>query len=125
MKNSHLLTLTIYSPERKILEESRLESVIVPLADGGTIGIRPGHAPLIAETVQGPVRFQKMDVQDSLELYPGVLDIRDNAVTILTAGATAEENDPTEQYPSLSFDRLMRTLLDSLSDDDNHAAGSD
>ena len=51
------LTLKILTPDGQVLEADHLIEVVVPLADGGTIGIRPQHAPLIAETVTGTVQL--------------------------------------------------------------------
>jgi F0F1-type ATP synthase epsilon subunit len=87
------LTLRILSPDGQVLESSRLQEVIVPLADGGPIGIRPKHAPLIAETVAGKVKILKPGEIVEVELFSGLLTVRDNIITILTTGELEEPND--------------------------------
>lgn len=114
MKTNSALTLRILSPEGMIFERSDLQSVSVPLIDGGTIGIRPAHAPLIAETVQGEVGFQTHGSRESVQLYAGVLDIYDNIVTILTAGEVSEDIVETGSTPQLEYDRLMKTLINHI-----------
>ena len=57
MTSRKSLTLRILSPEGTILKVDEAASINVPLVDGGGIGIRPGHAALIAETVEGPVHY--------------------------------------------------------------------
>jgi F0F1-type ATP synthase epsilon subunit len=103
------LTLRILAPDGQVLEAERLKEVVVPLADGGTIGIRPQHAPLIAETVTGTVRIVREGETGEVQLIGGLLSIRDNIVTILTAGDT-EEQDSGEDTPSDPYEALAQAL---------------
>jgi F0F1-type ATP synthase epsilon subunit len=108
------LTLEILTPEGLLLEADQLTEVIVPLADGGTIGIRPKHAPLIAETVDGPVRYLKIGSDEEIALLAGVLQIRKDTVSIMTAGSLEEESPPVSQDQTLTYNRLVQTLVASL-----------
>jgi len=114
MSTGSLLSLNVLTPEGSILDKEALYSVNVPLADGCPIGIKPGHAPLIAETIQGPVRFRSLDGENQIELHAGVLDIRDNQVIILTPGkVSATPLEITEESEN-DYDRLMTSLIEKL-----------
>jgi F0F1-type ATP synthase epsilon subunit len=111
LSSEPIISLRVSTPEGAILEVDQLTSVNVPLIDGGTIGIKPGHAPLIAETIRGFVRFETESGPKSIELHPGVLDIRDNLVLILTAGEISQTPEKLMQTAGIEFDRLMNTLV--------------
>lgn len=108
------LELQVLTPEGIILKADQLSAVDVPLVDGGMIGIRPLHAPLIAETVQGEVIYQSHGERKSIELHAGVLDIQEDVITILTAGEVAETPQKVAEKPEKEYDRLMQTLIDHL-----------
>jgi F0F1-type ATP synthase epsilon subunit len=103
------LTLQVLSPDGPLLEADRLLEVLVPLADGGPIGIRPKHASLIAETVSGPVRYQTNREIFEVELLAGILSIRDNVVTILSAGEM-EEVETAPESTSDPYNDLTQAL---------------
>jgi len=108
------LHLKILTPEGIILETDALTGVNVPLADGLPIGIRPGHAPLIAETVEGSVRYRTPNSEAAIELHAGVLEIRENDIIILTAGKVSTTPPEVSKQPEKAYDRLMQTLIDKL-----------
>jgi F0F1-type ATP synthase epsilon subunit len=109
-----LLNLKILSPDGINFEKRDLQEVVVPLADGGSIGIKPGHASLIAETVRGAIRYRTELEQDSIEVLPGVLDIRDNTVIILSAGKVSQQTSVVSEAESRNFERLMQTLISKI-----------
>jgi F0F1-type ATP synthase epsilon subunit len=109
-----LLTLRVLTPEGVILEVDALEAVRVPISLGGTIGLRPGHAPLIAETSKGTVQYRSKTETGGIALHPGILDIRDNHVIILTAGEVLQTPDAIIKPAETDFDRLMQTLVREL-----------
>jgi len=114
MNTDSFLTLKILTPEGLILKADQLKSINIPLVDGGTIGIRPMHAPLIAETSQGKL-FYRTEVDSSeIELHAGVLDIYQNMITILTAGKVAETEPEALEKTETEYNRLMQTLIDYL-----------
>jgi F0F1-type ATP synthase epsilon subunit len=114
MTSKPSLTLKVLTPEGVILKADHLSAVNVPLVDGGTIGIRPSHAPLIAETVKGEVVYLNKENLNSIELHAGVLDIYKDVITILTAGKVAESMPEIAKEPEMEFDRLMQTLINHL-----------
>lgn len=114
MNNKPRLTLRIITPEGIIIEKSDLISINIDLADGNPIGIRPGHAPLIAETKEGTVTLHNTQEDTEIKLHSGVMDIRDNSVTILTAGLIDKTTTGPESSSGVEFNRLMKSLVDQL-----------
>jgi F0F1-type ATP synthase epsilon subunit len=114
MSKETLLSLEILTPEGTILKADSLFSINVPLADGSPIGIRPGHAPLIAETLQGSVRFRTAESESQIELHAGVLDIRDNRVIILTPGKVSGTPREIADGSETEYDRLMGSLIEKI-----------
>ena len=109
------LTLLILTPEGTIVQAEGLTAVNVPLADRGSIGIRPGHARLVAETVPGIVHYRTSEVRFQVDLLPGVLEVRDNLVKILTAGTrNGEPSQSPVAAAEKEYERLMQSLIDQL-----------
>jgi F0F1-type ATP synthase epsilon subunit len=108
------LSLKILSPEGVILNAHELSGVNVPLVDGGSIGIKPGHAPLIAETIDGMVQYLIGIEERTIEVHAGVLDIKNNVVTILTAGKVTETPPEINRKTETGYDRLIQTLVENL-----------
>lgn len=114
MNSKGTLTLKVLSPEGIIFEEEKLNAVNIPLADGCPIGIRPGHAPLIAETEQGKIRFRSAGSDNEINLHAGVLDIRDNLIILLTAGEVEKTPESIAEPIPTEYDRLMQTLIQQI-----------
>lgn len=112
------LSLRILSPEGTILDIDEALSVNVPLVDGGSIGIRPGHTALIAETIQGHVRYVTAQAEEQIELMPGILSISDNVVTILTAHRVREVQMETMDQQTDEFSKLIRNISQRLQPED-------
>lgn len=110
MKPLHLLVVT---PAETLLDAAEVDSVHVQLADGCGIGIYPGHAPLLAETVTAPLRYTSGPAEHTLDLQAGILEIDAGNVTILTSGEaqTAKFPETAEAAQEVRFDRLAQTLL--------------
>lgn len=113
MNQNTLLSLKILTPEGSILDIDGLYSINIPLADGSPICIRPGHAPLIAETVQGTVEYRNEKGQE-IQLHAGVIDIKNNIITILTPGKVSITPQEIIEPVEKEYNRLMRTLVDKL-----------
>ena len=123
MSPKPILQLRVVTPEGIILDAAELTTINVPLVDGGAIGVRPGHAPLIAETVKGVVRYRKINSEEEINLHSGVLEINNNVVTILTAGEIAVTVSEFAKPSDNEYDRLMQTLINTLNpvqDQDNN-----
>jgi F-type H+-transporting ATPase subunit epsilon len=81
------LRLTVLTPAETLLDAEEVAWVQARLADGGGIGIYPGHAPLIAETVTAPLRYADPSGEHTLDLEGGILQVDRDGVTILTSGS--------------------------------------
>lgn len=112
--SSESLKLRVFTPEGTILEADSLRSVNVPLADDCPIGIRPGHAPLIAETKKGAVHYRGHHQDERINLHAGILEIRDNEIIILTPGEVSTISPEITQPTELEYERLMKTLIEKL-----------
>ncbi|MBM4431807.1 MAG: hypothetical protein FJ026_15895 [Chloroflexi bacterium] len=83
------LQLTVQTPRQIVLDAADVRWVQAQLADGGGIGIWPGHAPLLAETVAGPLRYADDSGEHELLLRAGILRIVAQQVTIYTTGSAS------------------------------------
>jgi F0F1-type ATP synthase epsilon subunit len=111
------LRLTVLTPAETLLDVERVAWVQVQLADGGGIGIWPGHAPLLAETVAAPLRYADALGEHALDLEAGILQIERDGVTIFTSGLAGQAisaRPPDEDQEGARFDRLARALLTTL-----------
>lgn len=84
------LRLTVLTPAGALLDVTDVAWVQVPLADGGSVGIYPGHAPLLAETRQAPLRYATAVGEHRTEEFEvGILQVMDHQVLLLTTGTAA------------------------------------
>ena len=117
------LRLTVLTPAEALLDVEEVAWVQAHLADGGGIGIYPGHAPLIAETVTAPLRYADPSGQHALDLETGILQVEPGSVTVFTSGRTQAAGDGGESRPEAledseeeeaHFDRLAQALLATM-----------
>lgn len=80
------LTVSIYSPEKKLLEEPAV-SVGLPGKKGNFTVLR-GHANLVAELEAGIVRVQTGTREEIYVVDSGFAEIKSNQVIVLVEGAT-------------------------------------
>jgi F0F1-type ATP synthase epsilon subunit len=111
---SDFLRLRVLTPGGVILYEGTLTSVNIPLADNCPIGIRPGHAPLIAETIKGIVHYRGPEKECEIKLHAGILTIRDNEITVLSPGEVSTISLEITQPTETEYDRLMNTLVENF-----------
>ena len=79
-----LLRVEVLSLGSGGLELDQVERLQVRLEDGSWLGIRPGHAPMIAATGDGELKYRKDDRDGSVPVKAGILTLSDNLVSILT-----------------------------------------
>jgi F-type H+-transporting ATPase subunit epsilon len=109
------LHLTVLTPAEMLLDVAEVAWVQVQLSDGGGIGIYPGHAPLLAETVTAPLRYADQSGEHVLDLEAGILQVEREGVTIFTSGlAKTSEVSKTSEVLRARFDRLAQALLATL-----------
>ena len=89
-QESAQLTVSIYSPERKLLEEPAV-SVGLPGKKGAFTVLR-GHANLVAELEAGVVHVQTGQREELYVVDSGFAEVKNNNVIVLVEGATDPKN---------------------------------
>lgn len=111
------LRLRVWSPSETLLDIDQLSTVVALLPDG-EIGILPGHTVLLAETVDGEIRYFDADGKEHrLDLFGGILKVERNQVLIFTGGARTMNSDLLSSMPieaDIHFDRLAGQLMKVL-----------
>ena len=104
--------LQVLTPAETIISTESISIVRARLADGGWIGILPRHAPLIAETVAGDLRYRDAGGEHAVCLAAGILHVEKDCVTVLTSGyAQHDEEAEDVSETEMRFDRLAKALL--------------
>jgi F0F1-type ATP synthase epsilon subunit len=106
------LRLIILTPAKTLLETDVLQ-VQAHLADGAPIGIHPGHAPLLAETLTAPLCYTNASGKHAIDLEAGILQISEGKVTVFTKEAQADQAQETHKEDA-HFDQQARDLLNAL-----------
>jgi F0F1-type ATP synthase epsilon subunit len=103
--------LIVLTPGKTLLDVEGVTQIQVQLADGGGLGIYPGHVPLLAETVTAPLTYWDSEGEHSLEVEAGILRIRGTRVEIFTSGFMRARDVSPEVDSDLQFDRLAQALM--------------
>ena len=113
---SKTLRLTVLTPAETVLDVEKVGRVQAHLADGGGIGIYPGHAPLTAETVTAPLRYADPSGEHTIDLEAGVLLVETDGVTIFTSGPaqTFKVSETGKVSDEARFNRLTQALLATM-----------
>ena len=130
------LRMTVLTPAQTLLDAGNVAWVQVRLADGGGIGVYPGHAPLLAETLTAPLRYADPAGEHTLDLEAGILEIRQDSVRVFTNGPARDEDKANIDRASVDiadldrasdarFDRLAQALLDTLQEQADEVLGVD
>src|SRR2546421_3392837 len=83
------LRLEIVTPEEKIYSED-VEMVTLPGSEG-ELGVYPKHVPLLTTLVPGELRVIKNGRETALAIGEGFVEIRTDAVSVLTDMALESE----------------------------------
>lgn len=87
------LSVEIITGERVVYEESDVDMVVAPGADG-SLGILPSHAPLFTLLSLGEMRVIKGGDEQSLAVFGGFMEVTNDHIRILAdAAERAEEID--------------------------------
>lgn len=76
--------LLVQTPAEVLVDLLEVDWVEVRLAKGGPLRILRGHAPLLAETLAGPLDYSTASGQRRIELEAGLLSVARGQVTVLT-----------------------------------------
>ena len=111
-----LLRLSVITPDQALLQVEDAARVRLKLADLAWLSIYPGHAPLLAEVLPGPVQYDTELETGEIEIGSAILFVTNNVVTILASGQRelGDEAPDEELTGSLRFDRLAGELLAAL-----------
>jgi len=107
------ITLTVVTPERKLLSEIVIE-VQLPGADG-YLGVLPGHAPLITELGVGELTYQPAGSAEStvLAIMSGFAEVLPDRVTVL-----AETAERAAEIDLARAERALKRAQERLSSGD-------
>jgi F-type H+-transporting ATPase subunit epsilon len=114
MVNPHL-SLQIITPKGVILKKEGLSAVNLSLEAGYPIGIRPGHAPLLAVIKPGMIKFRSPGQEGQFEVNSGILRIRNNTITILTSDDTRVASNGTQETIEGEKNLFMQTPISPVS----------
>ena len=107
--------LTVLTPAEALLDVEEVAWVQARLADGGGIGIYPGHAPLLAETVAAPLRYADASGEHKIDLSAGILQVDDAGVTVFASPQISRVSETLEvSKDNRHFDRLAHELFAEL-----------
>ncbi len=108
-----MLTLTILTPEKTLLQADAVHRVRLRLADGTWLSVFPRHAPLIAEAASGVVQYVTGEGEAAIAIGPGVLRVSPTRVLILTGHPeeASGEGDMLVDAEPLRFERLAQVLV--------------
>lgn len=99
------------TPERTVLDAAA-EFVAVPMYDG-ELGVLPGRAPLIGRLGCGELRARRAGRVERYYVDGGFVQVRDNAVTVLTPKAIpVEEIDRGRALADIEAARRPAATLD-------------
>lgn len=101
------LTVSIYSPERMLLEEAAV-SVGLPGKKGSFTVLR-GHANLVAELEAGIVHVQTGSREELYVVDSGFAEVKNNKVIVLVEGATDPKDLNAEKERAALDEALNRT----------------
>ncbi len=100
------LTVSIYSPERMLLEEAAV-SVGLPGKKGSFTVLR-GHANLVAELEAGIVHVQTGSREELYVVDSGFAEVKNNKVIVLVEGATDPKDLNAEKERAALDEALNR-----------------
>lgn len=121
------MRLEVLTPQ-SIVFEGEVDAVVAPLPDGW-IGVLAHHSPFIARLMPGLVVFRRGDEEHGVATLGGSLTVGGDLIILLTGaaardvtfadleqrlGAEAERIRAMEEEAERHFDRVYRTLADTL-----------
>ncbi len=81
---SNSFKIEIINPEKLFLLKENVSEVIIPAFEG-EIGILKDHIPIISFLRPGIIKIFKESNLDSFYIEDGIIEFRDNSLTILTS----------------------------------------
>lgn len=104
----HKLLLTILTPEKAVLSDKEVDSVVLP-AFGGEMGVLPGHIPLVAQLKEGVLTYREGHKKELFAVLCGFAEINRDRVLIL-----AEEADLAKEIDEERARQAYQKAKDAL-----------
>lgn len=112
---AELMTLEVLSPGKTLLRVDNVKKVIA-LTENGQLGIFPGHTLMLAETVDGPLKYETPQGEETTSLSGGILKVSGSSIVIFSGGFFGEQDgdlpdfDLEEVEAEEEFSRLTTEL---------------
>lgn len=109
-----MFTLTLVTPEKRLVAGTEIEEVFVP-ADRGELNILPGHAPLMTTLTPGILRYRlKGETKlNAVAISWGYCQVNPLGVSVL-----AETAERAEEIDKTRLETQIRTASSRLSSSD-------
>lgn len=113
------MTLEVLSPGKVLLRVDNVRKVVAQ-AEDGQLGIFPDHTLMLAETIDGPLKYETAQGEESISLSGGILKVANNHIVIFSGGFfdLLEGDDPQfdleEVEAEQEFSRLTTELTRRL-----------
>lgn len=109
------LTLEIVTPEKIVLQEKDIDFVNVEFLESekkgqSGIGIMKGHAPMLMRLSTAPIRYEKNGNTFYVVVAGEFLEVKDNIITIISAGAELVEKEPNMEPAVTARKRVEKWL---------------
>ncbi len=109
------LTLEIVTPEKIVLQEKDVDFVNVEFLESdekgkSEIGIMKGHAPMLMRLSVAPIRYKKGNDVSYVVVAGGFLEVKDNVITIISAGAEVVAKEPNVE-PAITIRKRVESWL--------------
>lgn len=109
------IDLEIISPERLVLKDE-VDFVVLP-AYRGQMGVLPGHAPLLAQLVEGELKIKKDDNTEIMAVSGGFVEVHPHSVKVFAETAEMEKEINTERA-RLAAERARQEITKAASPED-------
>jgi F-type H+-transporting ATPase subunit epsilon len=111
----HLLHLELVAPAGPVFDDD-VQEVMLP-GTGGSMGILPRHAPLVAQLAIGRMRVQKIDGEWlDFAVAEGFAKVQDDRVVVLA--------DSVQEASEIDVDRVKQSMERSVKRLEMHRTGS-
>jgi F-type H+-transporting ATPase subunit epsilon len=95
------MRVVVLTPNKRLLDVSGVSELYFP-TDSGTIGVLPGHAPLITVVGTGSLIYTQENVSGIFSIAGGVADVSGYLVTLMV--------DIAEEASQIDLERAQRAL---------------
>jgi F-type H+-transporting ATPase subunit epsilon len=104
------LHVQVVTQEGLLFDDADCDMVTAPGSEG-EMGILPHHAALLSTLGYGELRIKKHGAEESFAIFGGVIEVRQNRVTVLadTAQSTYQLDEEQAQNARKRAEELMKT----------------